>query len=459
MKKTIIRNSVISFVGAIVIAFISVFFTGTNADILHYALYDFFIIQIFLFLLEIYIDIFSDFKKLMQQEPYRELIQQLDIYEKKQRDDELLDKVLSIAIEECVRYTKMQSIDSCQVSSYMAERIFKTLLPKSSIIYLFCDYKQFQRSFVEIFTEIVVFYDNYEQLYRFFRKFEDLPSVKNKVRFYRRHEETPFRTYFIIDNKYIVLENSIGSYLIQSNSDTMKKYLADFSVVKAKSVTWGKTQYQDSLFLNQSIKEFYGDGNVPDLHLDKISGTYKKILDLGTGAGRLLYHFTDSNQFDITAMDKDDTALSECKKSFQQYSHISYVSSEFNEDSFAPDMFDMVIAFNSLYHTDRASILKVIKRVKMILKKGGYFLFTLKTLEGNETIYKNARELIPEKPENTYIDTAFPDYYLPHHFCNDEEVQLYLNMFSSVIYSEEIPYREHNGDIVQGRGFYFILQK
>ena len=101
----------------------------------------------------------------------------------------------------------------------------------------------------------------------------------------------------------------------------------------------------------------------------------------------------------------------------------------------------------------------MINRIKQILKPGGYFLLTLKTLEGNEKIYKHAGELYPDKPENTFVNTDFPDYYLPHHFCDDEEISMYLNKFSKVIFKEEIPYKEHNDVIVQGRGFFYILQK
>ena len=86
-------------------------------------------------------------------------------------------------------------------------------------------------------------------------------------------------------------------------------------------------------------------------------------------------------------------------------------------------------------------------------------MLTLKTLDGNEKVYRHAGELYPEKPENTFINTEFPDYYLPHHFCDNEEIDMYLNKFSNVVYKEEIPYEEHNGVIVQGRGFFFILQK
>lgn len=165
------------------------------------------------------------------------------------------------------------------------------------------------------------------------------------------------------------------------------------------------TQPDDSLFAFQSIKEFYGPGNLPNLHLEKIQEPFRKILDIGTGSGRILQYFIDSIKYEVIAMDTDRVALKDCEKEYGLYNHITIQNAEFTENSFSANMFDLVIAFNSLYHTTRSNIYKRIKRVHAILKDGGYFILTLKTLVGNEDIYRNADELIPEKPEHTYLNT------------------------------------------------------
>lgn len=460
MKRTIIINTIISAVVAIVVALISLFDKSNQlADTLRFSLYDFILLQIFLMVLELYIYIQSEFMKLLGIKPYRNLIKALEDYNNRENIDGIQRSIVEFSLEESVKYTKIDNIDSCQIPRHMMKKLMSSFFTNSQYKVMLCDYKKFESNYANYFDELIVYYDNYAELYRFFHAYSEIPSVKKKVKFYRRHEDTMLKTYFILDQKYVFTEKNSEFYQIFSSNEIILRYYADFEGIKNKSVSWGKTQNQDSLFLNQSIKEFYGEGNRPDIHLNIIKGSYRKILDLGTGAGRLLYYFTDYNKYEVIAMDKDDTALNECRRNYGQFSHINFMNEEFNENSFKPNEFDLVIAYNSLYHTDRASMHKIISRVKMILRQGGYFLFTIKTLEGNENIYKHAGELIPEHPENTFINTKFPDYYLPHHFCDDEEITTYLNMFSKVLYREEIPYKEYNGDIVQGKGIYFILQK
>lgn len=370
----------------------------------------------------------------------------------------MLDKLVFLSLEKCLNYCRLDKNENILVSVDVMKEIIDMLNCSSGKRRMFCRLEQFQIKDIDNYDFIIIFYDNYAQLFKLYKQYGN-QLVNNKILFYRRHEEIEFKSYYIFNNQYAVVEDKDNFYWIYSNPDIVDAYTRDFIAIKKKSVQYGKTQSQDSLFLNQSIKEFYGDGNIPELHLDKLDKIGKKILDLGTGAGRILNYFTDSSKYEVVAMDKDETALNECKSNYGFYSNIKFLWEEFNECSFQPNQFDLIIAFNSLYHTDRATLSKVVSRIKQILKQDGYFLFTLKTLEGNEQVYQHAGELYPEKPENTFINTEFPDYFLPHHFCDEEEIDNYLRKFSKVLYKEEIPFKQYNGDIVQGRGFFYMLQK
>lgn len=455
----LIINTIISFAFSAIIAIATSYFDGGfSVALIRPALYDFFIVQIFLAVLEIYLERFSKERKFLNEKQNQELVKQLVAYKSKPKNL-VTSKLISLSLEECIKFCKLNVADSYYFPATMVLPIINLLTESTTKKLYFCSLNKFAVEDINIFDTIIVFYDDYTQLYRFFKKYEDNTQIRKKLLFYRRHEDIELNCYYIFDNKYVFVKNKEYAFCIYSDTSTIEAYIKDFDAIKQKSVPWGKTQGQDSLFKNQSIKEFYGDGNVPNIYLEKMGNIGENILDLGTGAGRLLSYFTDSTKYHVIALDKDETALKECKKNYGQYSHISFIWDEFTENSFGPNQFDLVIAFNSLYHTDRANILKAIKRVKQILKPGGYFLLTLKTLEGNEMIYQHAGELVPEKPENTFINTDFPDYYLPHHFCDIAEIEVYLSMFSKVVFQEEIPFRQHNGDIVQGRGFLYILQK
>lgn len=453
-------NTLISFIYAVIIAIISsVGNNGFNTEILHLALFDFLIVQIFLIVLEMYRDRSSKEIEFLKKKKYQELVNSLIEFDKEEDTDQVKKKLVLLALKECTEYCNFKQNQNIQISVTAMNELKGMLISSTAERKYFCSIKHFQISDIEKFDVVIVFYDSYSELY-FLEQLYGEQLINKKLTFYRSHKETDFRSYYIFGEQYSIVEDREGCYILYSNHDIILRYIQDFSANAARSVPFGRTQSQDSLFQNQAIKEFYGDGNIPNIHLNEIANNIgRTILDIGTGAGRLLSYFTDATKYEVIAMDKDKTALNECKKNYSSYPHITFLWEEFNENSFKSKQFDVIIAFNSLYHTDRANISKIINRIKQILKPGGYFLFTLKTLEGNEKIYRHAGELYPEKPENTFINTGFPDYYLPHHFCDTDEISIYLNKFSKVVFKEEIPYKEHDGVIVQGRGFFFILQK
>ena len=460
MKRAIIINSLVSFIVSVVIIGISLIDKENSIqECLRFGLYDFIILEVFLMVLELYIYFFSDYLSLLKNKKYRNFLKNLSSFVAEKNNNLVIKCIIKILLEECEEYCKSSNISSFTTSVYLIDRIKNELCHKCKTKKFLCDIKDFCSDYINQFDETVVFYNNYAELYRFSRLFAQISLTDGNVKFYRRNETSSLKTFFILDHKYVFVKRDVQFYNIYMDENLVQRYIEDFIKIKNESVLWGKTQEQDSLFLNQSVREFYGDGNIPELHLDKIQTEYNTILDLGTGTGRLLYYFRDSGKYQVTAMDKDSMVIDECCKKFGQHSHIKFLNEEFNEMSFEPQKFDIVIAYNSLYHTDRTTMYKIISRVKIILKDGGHFLLTLKTLEGNESLYKNAREIIPEHPENTFLDTKFPDYYLPHHFCDNEEIDMYIRMFSKVIYRESIPYKEYNGDIVQGEGIYLILQK
>ncbi len=352
-----IINTIISLSYAVIVAIISSMGGNVlNAETLHFALFDFFMVQIFLLVIEIYRGVSSEEMKFLKKPNYRKYIEGLMEFDKSGNASPIKEKLVLSSLSKCLEYCRMKENQDVRLSITAMKEVKDMLVVSSKERKYFCRMEHFQTSDIDNFDFVIIFYNTYSELYPFEQHFGKLLASK-KVTFYRKHEETNIASYYLFDENYTIVEEKDSNYILYSNREIVLEYIKDFAAHRLKSVPLGKTQSQDSLFLNQAIKEFYGDGNIPNIHLDKIpTGIGRKILDLGTGAGRLLNYFTDASKYEVIAMDKDKTALEECKRNFREYSHIEYVWDKFDENSFQSNQFDIIIAFNSLYHTDRANI-------------------------------------------------------------------------------------------------------
>lgn len=461
--KRITRISLIITAIAAVFSYLS---TTSFLLSLRYAIYDFLLLELLQIVYENYKASSSKISLAMQNNRTRELANKIVDYEN-QTHDILHDMLMNFYIKKLSMIAGCQNIDGVEVDIDFIKDVSGSSAEFIKNIYGLCDSDELEllNAFdYEKYNAIVVYYRKYADIKRmgeFFLR-ENVIDL-SKVKFYRVNDDTTLNPFFVFDERYIFEIRKKGKrVVINTEQKDLQNYHNSFIAYSKKSVRFGLTQSQDSLFVNQAIKEFYGvHAKVPDLHLDVIGDIKGEILDLGTGAGRLIQCFIDRDNCHITAMDKDDAALEECRKAYNGYSDekITYENATFDEKSFSENHFDLIVAYNSLYHTDRATLFSYIQRVYVILKKDGYFLFTLKTMDGNEEIYKDAGELYPDRPEHTYMNTKFPDYQFPHHFCDDEEIETYINMFSEVVFEEEIPFLTRHGEIVQGKGKYFILRK
>lgn len=459
MRKTSKRNLYISAAFAAITGIISYLTKSLSlVEALRWIAYDFLILQIFLIVLEIYNDYLSEASNLMKEEKYKGLIQGLGYYEKKEHKDVVLDNLLTVLIEECARYSRLESVNGQSISIDLTESLAKRLFTQAEQRRVMCHIAKLDKIYIEKSTEIILLYENYTDLYTTPWELSEL-SEKYNILFYREPDSASFEAFCLLNNNVLLKERDNISCWVYTYSEEVNRYSAEYDNIRAQSALFETAQKNDSLFIHTSIQEFYGPGNPPDLHLDMINTTFRRILDIGTGSGRILRYFTDSTKYKVTAMDQDIRALEECRKEYGQYGHISLSDQKFTEDSFVPGEFDLVIAFNSLYHTTRAKLFARIKRVHTILRAGGYFILTLKTLEGNEEIYQNANEVGRESSEHTYLNTKFPDGHLPHHFCDSAEIDMYIKMFSEVVYQEKIKLEKYDNDIVQGQGMFYILRK
>jgi cyclopropane fatty-acyl-phospholipid synthase-like methyltransferase len=271
----------------------------------------------------------------------------------------------------------------------------------------------------------------------------------------------------LLPHYFVIAESgeSLGLFTEDTLNDDMQKYyienmdeISKYKDVFFKYYNAGTTIVGGSLFSDTGINLYYGKENPVELHMDLL-GRFKTVLDIGTGVGRLLKYFLARKGVQIFAMDRDEDALKKCKQNYQDFGNITYINKTFTEDSFPNQKFDVIVAYNSIYHSDYKTFMAIINRIFELLNQNGYFLVTLKTMDGNEDIYKDATNIETDKRNNTYVNCNYPDGILPHHFCTENEIDEIASLYSRQILKEDIPLMSKAGTIVQGKGYYMILQK
>lgn len=194
----------------------------------------------------------------------------------------------------------------------------------------------------------------------------------------------------------------------------------------------------------------------PNLHLEKLEPPVRTVLDIGCGVGRALELFALMG-CEVTGIDEDSHAIELCQNKFRdrKIGPIKFINDRFRDGSLNDAKFDVVIAYNSIYHCKKEEFFSVIKHISKILNPGGYLLLTVKTVDGNQAVFEGATQIEP----NTWIGCNYPDYQVVHHFCTYEEIAEIEALFSKTVYKEEIPLVRSDGMIVQGQGFYMMLRK
>lgn len=154
----------------------------------------------------------------------------------------------------------------------------------------------------------------------------------------------------------------------------------------------------------------------------------KSLLDLGCGIGRHSKLFAE-NDFDVTAVDFSKTALEYIEKfSAADNLNIKTVLSDITSLDLNNDMFDAIIAFNSIYHTDENGFQNVVNEIKRTLKIGGEMFITLLTKE--DPSYAEACDSVVDP--HTRMKTEEDGSELPHFFVDYFEIESVFEGFKII---------------------------
>ena len=106
-----------------------------------------------------------------------------------------------------------------------------------------------------------------------------------------------------------------------------------------------------------------------------------KILDVGCGTGYPIAHYLTEHGFKVTGLDISEKMIKKAKElnlknaNFYVADVLTYNSSE---------LYDAVIAFDSLWHIKKEKQREIYKKLSSLLKENGYLIFTHGNINGEK---------------------------------------------------------------------------
>jgi ubiquinone/menaquinone biosynthesis C-methylase UbiE len=105
---------------------------------------------------------------------------------------------------------------------------------------------------------------------------------------------------------------------------------------------------------------------------------YMKMLDIGVGAGRTTKHFAGLTK-EYVGVDYSSTMIKICRQKFPQYKF--EVADAKNLSSFSDSYFDFAFfSFNGIDSVEHATRLEILREIRRVTRKGGYFGFSTHNL-------------------------------------------------------------------------------
>ena len=150
----------------------------------------------------------------------------------------------------------------------------------------------------------------------------------------------------------------------------------------------------------------------------------QKVLDLGSGVGRHTILFAKEG-FDVYGLDPSPSGF-KYTRNWLKKEKLSpkLILGEMTKLPFDTDSFDLIVAWNVIYHGTTKIIDATINEIIRCLRNKGYFLCTLISTKHNK--FGQGREI----EKNTFIIEEEEEKSHPHHYFNKEEINRFFNRFT-----------------------------
>jgi len=190
-------------------------------------------------------------------------------------------------------------------------------------------------------------------------------------------------------------------------------------MVKSKEWNWAKVE--DDMWNKPSEDVYY--------YLNRWKEKeYYTFLDLGCGLGRHSILFAQ-NGFDTYGLDLSKFGLASLSEKAKALGlNIKTCSADINKLPYEDNIFDCLLAYHVISHTDSKGIKTIIKEIKRVLKPGGEFFITLCSKESPTFKQNNC----PKIDENTILKTEEPEIGVPHFYSDLDGVRELLKEFQII---------------------------
>ncbi len=179
----------------------------------------------------------------------------------------------------------------------------------------------------------------------------------------------------------------------------------------------------------------------------------KDVLDLGCGIGRHAIYFA-RNGYNVTAVDSSTEALNVLKQQVsEQDIKVKIINGNFAQDLFQKESFDLVLAYNVLYHGYRDTFKNAVGIIHKWLKSEGIFFFTCPSRWDGK--YGNGELVAP----NTYrpLNSIHPGDI--HYFSDENDISDFLVDFSDISIDINQHYWDDDNSIKQFSSYWQVLAK
>ena len=143
--------------------------------------------------------------------------------------------------------------------------------------------------------------------------------------------------------------------------------------------------------------------------------THPAVLDLGCGLGRHAIPLARRG-FQVTATDSSPSAIGHLEEWAKRVGvSVSTRVCPMTEQGFPGQSFDVVLAYNVIYHGPRSQFIQAVAHVGSLLRPGGLFFFTSPTRQDGK--YGRGRCVAP----HTYVS---PNAVIPgdmHYFADEDD--------------------------------------
>ncbi|UCG89874.1 MAG: class I SAM-dependent methyltransferase, partial [Candidatus Heimdallarchaeota archaeon] len=151
-----------------------------------------------------------------------------------------------------------------------------------------------------------------------------------------------------------------------------------------------------------------------------------KVLDLGFGIGRHAILFA-KNGFEVYGIDPSSSGLEFAMKwAERERIALNLITGDMNQLPFKSNFFDLIIAWNVIYHGTAEIIHKTINEIVRCLKINRYLLCTL--ISTKHTKYGMGKEI----ERDTFVISEETEKKHPHHYFNKDEIARYLKGFTHI---------------------------